>query len=498
MPDIFSQVTVCDFGGNSVTAGPDEATTTPHQNNTLPTVNLPMKTAPTLRVEELKDEEGQSSSYYSEEDGFASHGDYSDNPEGGDSAPFVPPDDDLKAKIISQVEFYFSDANILKDTFLLKHVRRNKLGYVSCKLITGFRKVKSLTKDFRVVAYSLRSSESMEVNEEGTKIRRKSPLPDYDETVPSRSIVVMNLPQENPSIESVAEIFSDCGDIALVRILKPGKSIPTDLQRFARKHPEMGEKVCAIVEFELHEHAQKACEMNVQENEDGQQKGMRVAVLNEKKKKENDNKEDLDNADDEKRRRKRGGRKKRNSRVEELHYEEGASSCSEGEPLSTPPRSVTPNRSRNSLSPKPDMIHLSPQSTPRSSPRSSPRGSPNMRRRITPGKSPLVDRESPRHSPMNSPDVQRRNYDSGDSAGSTSPWVQRRLKAAQDKSPLAQDISPGGSPLLGRRLPDGSINRCGSPVPRMADMEGVMRQPRGPDGSTGFYGGRGRGVPIKR
>ena len=29
-------------------------------------------------------------------------------------------------KIAKQVEFYFSDANITKDKFLLKHVKRNK------------------------------------------------------------------------------------------------------------------------------------------------------------------------------------------------------------------------------------------------------------------------------------------------------------------------------------------------------------------------------------
>ena len=66
---------------------------------------------------------------------------------GGESAEWTPPDEELKNKIIKQVEFYFSDANITKDAFLLKHVRRNKEGYVSLKLITSFKKVKSLSKD---------------------------------------------------------------------------------------------------------------------------------------------------------------------------------------------------------------------------------------------------------------------------------------------------------------------------------------------------------------
>jgi la-related protein 6 len=50
-----------------------------------------------------------------------------------------------------QVEFYFSDANITKDKFLLKHVKRNKEGFVSLKLISSFKRVKHLTKDWRQV-----------------------------------------------------------------------------------------------------------------------------------------------------------------------------------------------------------------------------------------------------------------------------------------------------------------------------------------------------------
>lgn len=43
---------------------------------------------------------------------------------------------------MDQIEFYFSDENLEKDAFLLKHVRRNKLGYVSVKLLTSFKKVR--------------------------------------------------------------------------------------------------------------------------------------------------------------------------------------------------------------------------------------------------------------------------------------------------------------------------------------------------------------------
>merc|ERR1712173_425242 len=176
-----------------------------------------------------------------------------------EETPFTEPDDDLCEKITQQVEFYFSDANITKDKFLLKHVKRNKEGFVSLKLISSFKRVKHLTKDWRQVAVAIeRKSIRLEVNDLKTKVRRLDPLPEYDETTPSRTVVALNLPLERPTIEAVGGIFSVCGDIVLVRILRPGNPIPADIKPFANKHPEMTAKVCALVEFERTEFALKA------------------------------------------------------------------------------------------------------------------------------------------------------------------------------------------------------------------------------------------------
>lgn len=56
---------------------------------------------------------------------------------------WTPPNDDLKEKIATQLENYLSDQNLSDDAFLLKHVQRNKMGYVSLKLLTSFKKVSS-------------------------------------------------------------------------------------------------------------------------------------------------------------------------------------------------------------------------------------------------------------------------------------------------------------------------------------------------------------------
>lgn len=55
---------------------------------------------------------------------------------------WIPLNDDLTQKIATQLENYLSDENLSDDAFLLKHVQRNKMGYVSLKLLTSFKKVR--------------------------------------------------------------------------------------------------------------------------------------------------------------------------------------------------------------------------------------------------------------------------------------------------------------------------------------------------------------------
>lgn len=175
--------------------------------------------------------------------------------------PFAIPSDELADKIVQQVEFYFSDTNITKDAFLLKHVKRNKEGFVSLKLISSFKRVKHLTKDWRVVAHALERSVKLEINEAGTKLRRLDALPRYDETTPSRTVVAVHMPLEQATIESVAELFRECGEIALIRILRPGNPIPADVRQFINKNPSLAGVVCALVEFVVSESARKALQM---------------------------------------------------------------------------------------------------------------------------------------------------------------------------------------------------------------------------------------------
>ncbi|XP_016947580.1 uncharacterized protein LOC108022893 [Drosophila biarmipes] len=164
--------------------------------------------------------------------------------------PSLIPSEELAAEITEAVEFYFSNESILKDAFLLKHVRRNKEGFVSLKLVSSFKKVRQLTREWKVVGDAVRrKSRKIELNDVGTKVRRIEPLPSFDETMPSRTIVACDLPMDKLTIEKVSDLFSRCGEIALIRILKPGMAIPVDVRQFMNKYPELQQKECALVEY---------------------------------------------------------------------------------------------------------------------------------------------------------------------------------------------------------------------------------------------------------
>uniref|UniRef100_A0A8C8FNB2 Uncharacterized protein n=1 Tax=Oncorhynchus tshawytscha TaxID=74940 RepID=A0A8C8FNB2_ONCTS len=180
---------------------------------------------------------------------------------------------DLSRQIVSQLECYLSNEHLAEDGFLLKHVQRNRMGYVSLKLLTSFKKMKELTRDWRTTLAAALCSDSLEVNREGTKVRRREPLPDWLLSAPnSKLLLAWNLFGENTGsdistlssldqqvvLEKALKLFSSHAAVASLRILRPGKELPVELRRHARRHAELGRRTCAVVEFETLEGARLA------------------------------------------------------------------------------------------------------------------------------------------------------------------------------------------------------------------------------------------------
>lgn len=96
-------------------------------------------------------------------------------------------DPELVTRVVAQVEYMFSDDHLAKDGFLLKHVRRRSDGFVSLKLVAGLRKVKQISREFNVILDALKTSTKLEVNSEGSKVRRVDPLTAHLKSLPVSS-----------------------------------------------------------------------------------------------------------------------------------------------------------------------------------------------------------------------------------------------------------------------------------------------------------------------
>ncbi|KAK9396839.1 la-related protein 6-like [Crotalus adamanteus] len=187
-----------------------------------------------------------------------------------ESSGFTIPDPFLVKRIVSQVEFYFSDDNLSRDVFLLRHMQRNKMGFVSIKLLTTFKKMKCLTRNWRVTLYALQFSKLLELNEDGTKVRRKDPVPESLVNIPlNKTLLAWNvlsceqsasssLLLQETFLDTITKLFGPFGDIACIRIFRPGKKLPSVVAKSTSSYPELLSRWCALVEYERLKSAQKA------------------------------------------------------------------------------------------------------------------------------------------------------------------------------------------------------------------------------------------------
>ncbi|MCJ8737864.1 hypothetical protein PDJAM_G00028940 [Pangasius djambal] len=426
--------------------------------------------------------------------------------EGCEGEVWTPPPSELRCKIAAQLEYYLSDENLEADAFLLKHVQRNKMGYVSLKLLTSFKKIRDLTRDWRTTLAAAQTSRHLEVNEIGTKVRRRTPIPDRLLCIPTTKLLLVwnflasasstkfedsGSPKADQQgiMETAMHMFASYGTITSLRILRPGKEIPAELKRYAKKHAELGRKLCAVVEYEYLDGVRKAYEtLKAQEQAQGG-KGIRVVLLGSRGTRkqgssqgqaEEESEEGIDTDFSTKRNRK--SKKHFYCLEDSVLYSSSESDFTPASPR--PIRRVS----------RPQAQYGSPLAIPRVStshsdpyrnPLGSPVGSPLQPHKLFPvghaastlATSPLSSTPtSACHSSYN------RSKCSGDfSQDSTgyggSPWVQRRKNAAQafypEKScPLSPDQIKGAINVL------------------------VVRQPLGPDGTKGFHNCIGRGKVL--
>ncbi|XP_036885342.1 la-related protein 7 isoform X1 [Sturnira hondurensis] len=149
------------------------------------------------------------------------------------------------ADITKQVDFWFGDANLHKDRFLREQIEKSRDGYVDISLLVSFNKMKKLTTDEKLIARALKSSAVVELDLEGTRVRRKKPLGERPRDEDERTVYVELLPK-NVNHSWIERVFGKCGNVVYVSI--PHYKSTGDPKGFA------------FVEFETKEQAAKAIE----------------------------------------------------------------------------------------------------------------------------------------------------------------------------------------------------------------------------------------------
>jgi len=196
---------------------------------------------------------------------------------GPDGEEFIVPSDDMIDQIVIASEYYFSDENLAKDHYLLRQICQKSEGFLSIKLLTALKNVKRLTKDWRVTSAALKKSTKLLLNNECTKVKRIAALPDH--VLKARQItnvIAIRIPMEFSSVSSITQLFAQFGKITLVRVLLPGRQVPCDLRNYATQVPDMGNSLCAVVEYETETEACTACrDLNAKRYNSG----LRAALL---------------------------------------------------------------------------------------------------------------------------------------------------------------------------------------------------------------------------
>ncbi|KAH0615931.1 hypothetical protein JD844_026583 [Phrynosoma platyrhinos] len=147
--------------------------------------------------------------------------------------------------IAKQVDFWFGDVNLHKDRFLREQIEKSRDGYVDISLLVSFNKMKKLTTDSKLIARAVKSSSVVELDLEGTRIRRRQPLSEEPKDVDNRTVYVELLPK-NVNHSWIERVFGKCGNVVYISI--PRYKTTRDPKGFA------------FVEFETKEQAEKAIE----------------------------------------------------------------------------------------------------------------------------------------------------------------------------------------------------------------------------------------------
>ncbi|XP_077225118.1 la-related protein 6B-like [Tasmannia lanceolata] len=187
--------------------------------------------------------------------------------------------EEVTMKIVNQVEYYFSDANLATTDHLMRFINKDPEGFVPISVVASFKKIKALVSSNPLLANALRTSSKLVISEDGKKVRRQHPFTDTDvEELQSRIVVAENLPEDH-SFQNLMKVFSAVGSVKTIRTCPPQTSnaAASAASRSVKMDMFFSNKLHAFVEYESVEHAEKAvAELNEERN---WRSGLRVRLM---------------------------------------------------------------------------------------------------------------------------------------------------------------------------------------------------------------------------
>ncbi|KAI3681109.1 hypothetical protein L6452_35892 [Arctium lappa] len=183
--------------------------------------------------------------------------------------------DELRDKIIRQVEYYLSDENLRTDKFLLKYLAKDEEGYVPVAVIASFKKMKRLTHHKSLIVAALKESSLLTLSSNEKRVKRVHPFPLTEVLDPELcTVLVENLPEDH-TIENMKKIFGKAGIIKKITIHE--ENATREPRKCSIEEKLLSGKLHAVVAYETVEAAENA--VATLNNEQDWRHGMRVKLL---------------------------------------------------------------------------------------------------------------------------------------------------------------------------------------------------------------------------
>ncbi|KAL6893477.1 hypothetical protein ACP4OV_007575 [Aristida adscensionis] len=180
---------------------------------------------------------------------------------------------DIAHKIIKQVEYQFSDTNLVANDFLMKIMNKDPEGYVPMSIISSWKKIKAMGVSNQLLLKALRTSEKLVVSDDSKKVRRAQPFTEkHKEELQSRMVIAENLPEDSTR-NSLEKIFGTIGSVKNIRICHPQEPSSARSSK-ADTNALVSNKLHALIEYETIQQADRA--VDKLSDERNWRKGLRV------------------------------------------------------------------------------------------------------------------------------------------------------------------------------------------------------------------------------